>query len=98
MFKKINKKFVFLYLILLILIIFLLRNINNSNLVENLSNNSGSCKSKNGKVGWFSFLSPLVNNEFVWSVEDAKNKFVNTLDGTTVPASSNPTDDQFRKR
>lgn len=100
MFKKINKKFVFLYLILLILIIFLLRNINNSNLVENLSNNCGSCNSKNGngKVGWFSFLSPLVNNEFVWSIEDAKNKFVNTLDGTTLPASSNPTDDQFRKR
>lgn len=101
MFKKINKKFVFLYLILLILIIFLLRNSNNLNLVENLSNNCGSCSSENGngngKVGWFSFLGPLFNNQFAWSIEDAKNEFVNTLDGTTVSASSNPTLDQFRK-
>ena len=98
MFKKINKKYIFLYLILLILIIFLLRNINNSNSIENLSNcESCSLEKDRGKVGWFSILGPLVNNQFIWSIEDAKNKFINTLDGTTIPASSNPTIDQFRK-
>ena len=100
MFKKFNKKLLFLFFVLLILIIYLLKNINNSNLLENLSNNCESCNSTNGngKVGWFSFLSPLVNNQFIWSLEDAKNQFINKLDGTTVPASSNPTDDQFRKQ
>ena len=40
-------------------------------------------------------LNSLVNNQFVWSIQDVGSNFINTLAGTTIPASSNPTMNQF---
>ena len=57
-----------------------------------------------GKGGSLSFgqdlnytFGNLVNNQFVWLAQDFFTGLSNTINGTSIPASSNPTLDNFGK-
>ena len=69
---------------------------------NNKKNKSKKYKDKKNKSkkqkqnGGFSFNS-LINNDFFWSVQDFGSNLMHTLNGTTIPASSNATLDQFKE-
>ena len=39
----------------------------------------------------------LTNNALLWTLQDGASYLINTLNGTPVPANSNPTSDQFQQ-
>ena len=51
-------------------------------------------KSKKQSGGYGSMS--LTNNPLTWTFLDAGNNLINTLNGTPIPANSNPTSDQFK--
>ena len=66
----------------------------NRHLAKSKSKKIKNHKKTRKQKGGFSFNS-LVNNQFVWSIQDAGNTFFNTLAGTTIPASSSPSMNNF---
>jgi hypothetical protein len=68
----------------------------NKHLAKSKSRRKKTYNKSRKQKGGLSFNS-LVNNQFVWSIQDVGNNFLHTLSGTTIPASSNPTMDNFGK-